>query len=426
MGIYCGFSEAKITPQPESVYLDGYGFRVEPAKGVRDDLYVKVCALKDTEDNRFCIVSLDICGFNGEVSDIIKFHISMKCGIDSKQIALCSIHTHAGPACGVLQDLPLNNDYWNHVGEVAGDCVNSAFGCIKPCGFSSAFGNELASLHNRRGRGFADGSVRVGSFVDTDGNLLGLLARASCHPVIQTSYDISADYPSVLTRLSKEYSVPFVFLQGSCGDVNPYFDAPLTENERIEKLGGELADSVQSVLGSEKSEVCFDGLLSSSFDFVKVPMKEFPSKEELDLSVKETAEKYYASQGRVDKHCLLRLLNYYRGCSEKVSKGVSPDIVVPLQVLKMYDSVFVFLPFEVLTNTALAIEEKLVGLGFKRESVFVIGYSNHVFGYLPPKEEIALGGYEVLSAPTWYDTAFFSEDSEKVVLDSIFKMIVNS
>ena len=46
MRIKCGFSQAKITPQPEKVFMDGYGFRMEHAKGIRDELYVKAWRLK--------------------------------------------------------------------------------------------------------------------------------------------------------------------------------------------------------------------------------------------------------------------------------------------------------------------------------------------------------------------------------------------
>ena len=71
----------------------------------------------------------------------------------------------------------------------------------------------------------------------------------------------------------------------------------------------------------------------------------------------------------------------------------------------------------------MAIEDKLVSMGFKRECVFVVSYCNGVFGYLPPKEEVGIGGYEVLSAPNWYDTSFFVENSEDSVLECVYNLL---
>jgi len=73
--LQAGFAQEIITPEPSEVFQDGYGFRITPAQGVRDDIYVKVCALKQ-DGARFVIVSMDVCGFRNDVFEIVVGHIA--------------------------------------------------------------------------------------------------------------------------------------------------------------------------------------------------------------------------------------------------------------------------------------------------------------------------------------------------------------
>ena len=429
MLITCGFSQGKITPNPNTIYLDGYGFRLEHAKEVRDDIYVKVLALKDIDDKRFCIVSFDFCGFNDEVSEILKFHISTKSGLDKSQIALTATHTHAGPACGVLEDVPLNLDYIHNVGEIAGDWVNEAFSNMEDCTFTNSFGEDILFAHNRRGKDIIDRSVRVGTFINQESKLKGLIARTSCHPVLMSDLRVSADYPSKLTEEGIKNNACFLFLQGSCGDVNPQVEGN-TGDDKVELLGNELSKRVMDVVNNirvtnQKREVEFK--LSFDYKEVEIPMQPFPPKEEVEENILKTVKEYYSSKDGMIKHFVLRKLSWYRMILDKINKGEGSSIKVPLQVLSIKEGadrvIFTFLPFEVLTKTSLMIQDKLERLGLKKENIYVIGHSNSVFGYLIPEEEIEGNNYEYTDAPTWYNTALFSKDSEPYVLGELMKIV---
>lgn len=430
MRIKCGFSHAIITPEPEKVFMDGYGFRMEHAKGVRDDLYVKAMAVEDGNGNRFCILGFDLCGFNEEVSEILKFHISRKTGLDRNAIALTATHTHAGPASGVLHYVPRNNDYINKVGEIAGTCASEAFSNMDSCLFTSCFGKDLEMIQNRRNINVIDRSVRVGCLFCRKNSvyqLKGLVARASCHPVLMTDMFISADYPSVLTNKGLELGSCFMFLQGSCGDINPLVDGE-TQEEKKEKLGNELAASVFDAIKTdniEKTDV--DVNIDFEYREVLIPMKPFPSKKEVEREIDKYLNAYYEAQNEMNKRYVLQYLNWHRNVLEKIFKGEKGDIKVPLQVLKIGNmeekAIFVFLPFEVLTRTALKIESRLVDLGYLKENIYVVGYSNAVYGYLIPEEEMDYDKYEKTDAPIWYNTALFDKDSERRVLEELFKLI---
>ncbi|HHT92970.1 MAG TPA: hypothetical protein GXZ66_05625 [Clostridiaceae bacterium] len=427
MRIKCGFSQAKITPQPEKVFMDGYGFRMEHAKGIRDELYVKALAIEDRNGTRFCMLSFDLCGFNEEVSEILRFHISQKTGLDGSSIALTATHTHAGPACGVLYSVPLNNDYLNKVGEVAGDCANEAFSKLEVCKFTSRFGKDLDMIHNRRNLDAIDRSVRVGCFFNKENVLSGLIARASCHPVLMSDMYISADYPSVLTKKGLEMGSCFMFLQGSCGDINPMVEG-VSQEEKLEKLGGELAKCVLDAIKIEKVEGHnVDVDIDFKLNKIKVPMKAFSPADEVEREIDKYLKAYYDAQDEMNKRYILQYLNWYREISKKIYRGENGDIQVPLQYLKVGNKeekvIFIFLPFEVLTRTALKIEDRLVAMGYEKENIYIVGYSNTVYGYLIPEEEIGCEKYENKDAPVWYNTALFDKDSEKIVIEEIFRMV---
>ncbi|NLN03239.1 MAG: hypothetical protein GX166_00200 [Clostridiaceae bacterium] len=427
MRIKCGFSQAIITPQPEKVFMDGYGFRMEHAKGVRDDLYVKALAIEDRNGKRFCILSFDICGFNEEVSEILRFHISQKTGLDGSSIALTATHTHAGPACGVLYSVPLNNDYMNKVGELAGNCANEALSNMEYCSFTSRFGKDLEMIHNRRNLDAIDRRVRVGCFFNQENAIAGLIAQASCHPVLMSDMYISADYPSALTKKGLEMGMCFMFLQGSCGDINPMVEG-VSQEEKLEKLGGELVQSVLDVIKIEKvkghnGDVDIDFKLNE----INVPMKAFPPREEVEREIDKYIKAYYDAQDEMNKRYILQYLNWYRGILKKIERGENGDIQVPLQYLKVGNKeekmIFIFLPFEVLTRTALKIEDRLITMGYEKENIYIVGYSNIVYGYLIPGEEIGYEKYENKDAPVWYNTALFDKDSERIVIEKLFEMV---
>ncbi len=428
MEAFCGYSQDKITPEPEKVFLDGYGFRMGPAKGVRDDLYVKACTFIDELNNRFAIVSFDICGFSKEIADILKYHISFINELEESSFAICATHTHAGPACGVLAELPINYDYWHHAGSVAGNCVKKAFENVEQGFLNFNFSKDLTSTYNRRKSNINDKRVRVSSFFNRDNILKGILTRATCHAVNQTTDFISADFPSVLTREFK--SIPSLFLQGSCGDINPYFEEPLTIDEKTEKLGNELYDSVVSACNNVNLNYSDNKfIIKQQYDEIEVPMNTYPDKKYLKEQIKETTKEYYDTQDMFSKHYTLRKLNWHKKTLREAENNQSPNLKVPVQVLVLSDNkekaALVFLPFEVLCKTAYAIEENLINKGFKTENIYVISYSNGVYGYLVPKEEIELGGYEVHSAPMWYNTSMFSEKSEDTVIECIMRLVEN-
>ena len=413
----CGFAARDITPDPGQVYQDGYGFRLHAAEGIADRLYVKVCAFVQG-DFRYLIAQFDVCGFGGTLAGTLREHIAALTGGPYAHTAVCATHTHAGPACGVLSDMPINGLYWARVGETAGLAAKDALASAVPGRFRAGFGGELTHSHNRRGRPAHDPRIRAAGFYDASDTLRGILANAACHAVIRTDYRISADFPGVLTRA---FNVPALYLQGACGDINPYTpelpdDAPF--DKRIELVGGELVRGVKEALAC--GNPCADGSAHADFREVTVPMRAYPDMCILTEKLAELERGYYAMPGTPDgdvcKRIALRELLWHRHALTQVCAGRAENaLTVPLSVLTVGGIAFAFLPFEVLTKTGAAVNALLHHV--PDACRYVVECANGTYGYLATAETLAEGDYESASAPHWYGLPECSEKSEDAVLD---------
>ncbi len=421
-----GFADAIITPpHPAYTYLDGYGFRLSPAtEDVRDDLHAKVCAIVEGE-KIFLLFSLDIIGLRESTYRLVTAQITDITGISREDMALCCIHTHAAPASGILDELPIDTDYFAWLGEV---CGRAALRAIKrACPVRACFAilpKTLQTSHNRRtGREVIDRSIRAVAFRDENGKLRGVLTSAACHAVVNTAHSISADWLAELNKLSTD-EVPYLFLQGRGADINPQLHLKLPIDEMIERLGRELSIPVAEFAANASTGEVLSGTLTRRYEVVRIPMKEMTDLDALRKEIAQESEAYRAiSPQDIQKHFVLRQLQWYRHMERMIENGEDFALRVPLQVLAIGKAcVFLFVPFELLTLTGNKLEDMFTKVGFARETIYVCGYSNMTEGYLAPVEEFPYGGYEVAGAAHWYNIPEASPESEPALLDWFFKV----
>ncbi len=416
-----GFADAIITPpHPEYVYLDGYGFRLSPATdGVRDDLHAKVCAMIEGE-KVFLLFSLDIIGLREDTYRLVTSQISDLTGVAREDMALSCIHTHAAPASGILDELPIDTDYFAWVGEVCGRAALSAI--ERACPVSASFAilpETLQTSHNRRtDREVIDRSIRAVAFHDESGKLRGVITSAACHAVVNTAHSISADWLAELNKLSTD-EVPYLFLQGRGADINPQLYLKLPIDEMIERLGRELSIPVARFATNTPRGEILSGGLTRRYEVVRIPMKKMTDLAAVRAEIARESKAYREiDPSDIQKHFVLRQLQWWRHMERMIEGGEDFALNVPLQVLSLgKQCVFLFVPFELLTLTGNKLEDMFAKAGFARETIYVCGYSNMTEGYLAPVEEFAFGGYEVAGAAHWYNIPEASPESEPAVLD---------
>ena len=416
-----GFADAIITPHhPEYIYLDGYGFRLSPAtEGVRDDLHAKVCAMVDGKKT-FLLFSLDIIGLREDTYRLVTSQISDLTGVAREDIALSCIHTHAAPASGILDELPIDTDYFAWMGEVCGRAALRAIERACPVTASFAILPEtLKTSHNRRKeREVIDRSIRAVAFHDEAGKLRGVLCSAACHAVVNTAHSISADWLAELNTLSTD-EVPYLFLQGRGADINPQLYLKLPIDEMIARLGSELSTPVAQFAANTAQGHPLLGTLERRYEIVRIPMKEMTDLAAVRKEIERESQAYRAiDPSDIQKHFVLRQLQWWRHMERMIENGEDFALRVPLQVLAIGKAcVFLFVPFELLTLTGNKLEDMFAETGFARETIYVCGYSNMTEGYLAPVEEFEFGGYEVAGAAHWYNIPEASIESEPTVLN---------
>ena len=423
----CGFAQAVITPEPGTVYMDGYGFRVSPAEGVRDDLYAKVCAMKSGE-NEFVLVALDICGFDNRLRDCLRGWIRTYTDLKDHQFSVSATHTHAGPASGICKDLPNNYMYWDKVGKILAKTVEQARSSRVPGQFRFAFGKELTLAYNRRGKKIIDRRVPVCGFFGEDGTLVGVIASANCHAVCCKDMNLSADYPGILTReAAKKYpGTTFLFLQGHGADINP-LDTKERGMVSHEELGMDLTDCVFTALDSMAETGISEGKIASQIKDVFAPMAYPPLEEVVDaerawVKILADTEAIQPQTEATTLRCRVAttMIAWNRRVIGRLQKGIPAGIESTIQMAAIgKDAAFVFIPFELLTITGLTIEKMLASYGLSPEKCFILGYSNGTNGYLAPAAECGEGGYETVDSVRWYDTAQCIPETEETVLQTV-------
>ena len=425
--LYCGFAQSVITPIPETVFMDGYGFRTTPAEGVLDDLYAKVCAIKSGEDE-FVMIALDICGFDNRLRDCLRGWIRTCTDLKEHQFSFSATHTHAGPACGIGKDLPINHIYWDKVGRIVADTVEKARANRVPGVFRFAFGDELTLAYNRRGKDAIDRHVTVCGFFGEDDALIGALTTANCHAVCYKDMKISADYPAILTReAAKKYpGTTFLFLQGHGADINP-LETPERGMVSYDELGKDLVKCVFAAMDKMTGKGISEGKVASQIRNVFTPMT-YPDVEAvveeerhwLKFLQENEAVVPQTDRTRVLSRVSLIMIAWARRVMYRLQKGIPAGIESTIQMAAIgKDAAFVFIPFEMLTLTGLAIEKILAGYGLSPEKCFILGYSNGTNGYLIPAADCGKYSYEAVDSVRWYDTAECTPATERTVLDTV-------
>jgi hypothetical protein len=163
-----------------------------------------------------------------------------------------------------------------------------------------------------------------------------------------------------------------MFMIGCGGDINP---EPRGRLELAEQHGKSLAAAVDRVLAEELHPL--EGPITVAFDRVDLPFVDPPNKEDL--------EKRRGEGNAYDQRLTAVLL-------KRIAKRGSLDTAYPcpVQVVRFGDDLsLIALSGEVVVDYALRLRKQ-----FEGERIWVAGYCNEVFAYVPSERVLAEGGYE--------------------------------
>jgi neutral ceramidase len=387
-----GLAQVKITPE-QPLPLSGYGGRTKPFEKVAGDLYVKAIVLEDNAGQRAALVTSDLLGFPAAVAEPICEVIQKKTGLKREHILLNSSHTHAGPQLALKVAAKDQTgealrvvEYTRQLQDKVAEAVIQAAGRLQPAQLSWSSG-VVHFVMNRREftpsgvilgvnpRGLADRGVPVLRIDGADGKPRAVLFGAAVHGTTlgPDNYQLCGDYAGFAQAYVEERypKAQILFMLGCAGDANPY---PRGTMDLARRHGQTLGEEVCRVLDGKFRPV--RGPLQIAFDRANLPLAALSTEEVRKLAAnKRGAQAFAAGQ-------MLAMLE----------RGDKPPAhyTCPFTVWQFgQDLTLAGLPGEVVVDYVTFLEKEL-----GPNQLWVAGYCNDVFGYLPSARVLKEGGYE--------------------------------
>ncbi len=422
-----GAAKVMITPQ-QKMWMSGYASRDKPAEGKLTELWAKAVVLEDEKEGRALLVTLDLLGIDGALSNSVRDALA-ELGFDRSRIAICCSHTHTGPIVAgnlramhyeLLDDVQktLVAKYAEFLEQKIVDAAKAAIAEMAPCRLSWGSGVATFAVNRRNNRpesdvpkvrlaqklqGPFDHDVPVLAVHDEKDQLKAVVFGYACHSTVLSFYQWSGDYGG-FAQMELEENHPgcvALFWAGCGGDQNPL---PRRTVELARHYGRRLATAVDSVLLTSQMTP-LNATLRTSYEEIDLPLDTLPTREDL---VKDTSSKnrYIASRAKM-------LLAQVDG-----GEPLSQTYPYPIQMWELGGDIqFVTLGGEVVVDYAVRIKAEL---GDKK--TWVAGYSNDVMAYIPSRRVLTEGGYEGGGAMIYYGLpTIWAPEVEQLIMQEVHR-----
>jgi neutral ceramidase len=382
--LLAGVGVRDITPEP-GLPLWGYSDRQGPATGVLDPLMLYALVFR-AGDTTAALVSADLG--RPPMKDIIEAIRLQAAALGISYLFFTATHTHHAPE----MDVP-NAPHASAVLDATVDAIRQALNNLEPA--DMGIGSTTFDIaHNRRyllddGRCAmlwrneehiptepVDREATLIKLDSAEGKPIAVLVHFACHPVVlgPSNREYSADYVGELRRVVEEQSgYPCVFLQGACGDINPYLDKTPVEQGGVaaaRQVGEECARAVLATLPAIETK-------NASSSAIQFRRKEVAVGTRWNLDDPE--ERRIVFEGHGGKEGLFgRYLEAARG-----------SLAVPVTVLSLNSALaFVGMPGEIFVQYQFELKRKA-----PVRHALLCGYTEEYHAYFPTIADAMAGGY---------------------------------
>ncbi len=414
-----GFSAIKITPEESHIPLGGYYVRY--STGVHDDVYVRTLYMAAAGEEIF-IIACDLLSFFGRIVEQLRNRINSHTGVKAENILICALHDHSAPDINGLEGLngflknTLNVEWFR---KIKVKIIKSAILAKKNAtagkiGFRTKIleMSEKFVINRRHPRRPLKYPLSVWK-ITSNGTLIGSIINYACHGTTLNSSNllISAEYPGYLIRkLEKQFAPHFsMYLNGSCGDINPYL-FPVEWNLEKVNLDAIFAGdygSYNDFCSYEHTERIGEGLADQAISLMnEITTKDIEKIQVINEKIEIPVDFNYPNKKFKDflstffiKKLLLKLERAYNRSNISylsfIEKKGKLYAKTELQLIKINDDILVIgIPAEFFSE----IGEELVKKSPTKNTV-IVELANDFIGYVFPLNEIKHGGYEVDGIP---------------------------
>lgn len=420
-----GVATAVITPE-RSMWMAGYAARNKPSEGKIHDLHAKALALEDAGGTRLVLVTLDLIGIPREFRDRVVKDVGARYELAPASLLLNVSHTHSGPELRDWRgtqawDLPpeqieLGRQYSDALFGKVVELVGRALDALAPAQLTYTHGRSGVAMNRRllttngyviapNADGPVDHDVPVLQVTGPDGKTKALVFGYACHNTTLSDYEFCGDYAGFAQEYVEEKHPGTVamFVEGCGADQNP---TPRRTVDLAKQHGRAVANAVEAALVAKLRPV--QGPLRLAVGEATLELEPPASMEELKQQTqsKDKYQKRYAEE-------MIRELD---GPGRR--SNTYPYLVQVVQFGK--DLTMVALAGEVVVDYSLRIKSELPG-----SPVWVAGYSNDVFGYVPSKRVLQEGGYEARGAVLYYGTTMtpFASSVEDFIVGKVQELV---
>jgi len=412
---------ASVVISPESPMPMAGAASSKPTSGKIHDLYAKALALEDSQGTRLVVVTVDVCMIPMELRKAMEEEVARQFGLAPESLLLNASHTHAGPETRpkrvVLygfspEQIAEVEQYVAWLQERLVEVVGKALDELAPaelsyCQDRATFARNLR-LKTENGyrmamnpSGVVDHDVPVLLVKAPRGNLRAVLFGYACHATAYNSRTMCGDYPGFAQRAVEDAQPGAVamFLAGCGADQGPTMSGSV---EAARQCGEQLAEAVLRAIEGKATPV--RGPLRAALEVVPIEFNTPPGREEL---LRQT--KTLGGIPRRRAEALLEQLDH---------TGTLPTTYpYHVHVVRFGDDlILVALAWEVVVDYSLRLKKELAS-----PKVWVAGYSNEMFNYLPSLRVLNEGGYEAGGSLLGYTRApaRLAPSVEKIVVGKV-------
>ncbi len=422
-----GVAKCDITP-PIGIRLCGFASRTEPSTGVYDPLQA-VAMVVDDGRTTVLIIAADLLGFYDRCEPVRKA-LSQALSLPEANIILAGSHTHCGPHIREFDRPrlgPPDPAYLALLTERVVEAARIAWESRSEARLQIGVGQcDFAVSRRRLGsdglvqwgpdkNGAHDHEVPVLTASNPSGELFAILYNYACHPTSRAGLLIGGDYVGFAhDRIAAHFPDAVAgFLQGCGADQKPLPVDPdatsfgLREVGEVRWIGNDLGDAVASVIQSgDLRQIC--GPLAIQSRTIQL--------ETVATDVEEVRRVLAGG----DK----RLQSWAERLIHAAEHGTELNRHTPFEIQTVTfgrSLAMITLAGEITVEHGLRLKREL---GSTFENVLVVGYANHLAGYVPVKRQIPEGGYCVDWANRFHGrTGRWVDETEQQIHTAIHEML---
>jgi hypothetical protein len=396
--LQAGIAKSSLKPQSGTALI-GYGKRETVSAGVHDDLFARAMVLDDGQ-TILALCSIEICYLRPHEVQAIRKQVSELCGLAPENIFISTTHSHSAPA-------PHEEKAWGiPFAETVAKTIVEAYHNRQAAKIGIGAGMLIGYNINRRWLDRpADPALGIIRVDTIKGEPLAILGNYACHAVVM-GYDnllISGDWPGYASRsLEGKFGDNFValFTQGGAGDVNPLTETvrqrlaaghPVqTIGELTTYYGQELINTVDDWNIEDRAGGTFiecETIARAYVDEVLRIWKNIETQSNTGLWSEKVVVNAAVDEDEPPAQGLPSLLAKILPDADNIKLNFE------ISLFGIGDTVIVGHPGESFSESSIALRKHCQQMGYRY--AMLISYANGSYGYLPPENAFAEGGYEV-------------------------------